>query len=719
MMDQRRVTPSGTSHRPPKPLRILACVLCQQRKVKCDRKFPCNHCLKAKVQCVPAQQMPRRRKRPTEQELTQRLRQYEELLRKNNIAINNADGMDTEDLTAESWVEPESSTSQKHLDSVANVDAQSEDQSTGEIKNFWDAMHQRAPNSLDVTGKANVDNNFGQATFDDLSEPVIVKVWGRVYESDHNHLFGDTKITVALSTLHPSHIHIFKLWQIYSENVNPLIKVTHGPTLQARILDAAADPTGISNELEALMFSIYCAALITLAEGECRDTFGEAKAKLLGRYQDACRQALINCGFLRSRDRDCLTAYFLYLISLRPDTNPHTLFPMFAIAFRIASRMNICNEAANTKHGIFEAEMRRRLWWAMVVYDSRISEMTDYKTTQLIPLWDCKIPLNVNDFDLRPEMTATPADQDALTEALFAVVRGAIGNFIRHNAWHLDFINPMLRHIAKATQHRFDPNDDNMNGLEHIIENQYLRHCNPENPLHYITIWWARNYLAKYRFFLHCSQHSKSPDSQPTEQRDKIMSYALRMLECDTALNTSPLTRGYSWLIQFHFPFPAYVRVVQDLRSRPAGPQADKAWEIMNANYAVRFIDMEASTNLLFKMFASTVLQAWAARHAALFGQDHAEGTRMIIDIKRKLGQLSSLNANADGTIAPAYAGVAMLPRSDAQQLALSSQSLSGQERVNYFDPSLAELNSDLLEMEWGNVDWSAMSGMGSLEWPN
>jgi len=50
--------------------------------------------------------------------------------------------------------------------------------------------------------------------------------------------------------------------------------------------------------------------------------------------------------------------------------------------------MNISNEAANAKHGVFEAEMRRRLWWAMVVYDSRISEITDYKTTQLIPTWE-------------------------------------------------------------------------------------------------------------------------------------------------------------------------------------------------------------------------------------------------------------------------------------------------------------------------------------------
>lgn len=266
--------------------------------------------------------MPRRRKRPTEQELTERLRQYEELLRKNNIAIDSTDDMDTEDPGVGGEAGPESSPNQGYLDSVVNVEVKSEEQTMGEIKSFWDAMHQRVPDSHDVTGKAHVENNFGHPTFDDLSEPVIVKVWGRAYESDHNHLFGGTKIDVPLSTLHPSHVQIFRLWQVYSDNINPLVKVSHAPTLQASILDAAVDPKGISHELEALMFGIYCAALITLSEDECRATLGESKAKLLSKYQDACRQALLNCGFLRSRERNCLTAYFLYLVR-RPTTSPY------------------------------------------------------------------------------------------------------------------------------------------------------------------------------------------------------------------------------------------------------------------------------------------------------------------------------------------------------------------------------------------------------------
>lgn len=69
-----------------KPRRLLACVLCQQRKVKCDHNYPCATCVKARVPCVQATQVPRRRRRQfPEKELLVRLRQYEHLLTQHNI----------------------------------------------------------------------------------------------------------------------------------------------------------------------------------------------------------------------------------------------------------------------------------------------------------------------------------------------------------------------------------------------------------------------------------------------------------------------------------------------------------------------------------------------------------------------------------------------------------------------------------------------------------
>jgi hypothetical protein len=152
---------------------------------------------------------------------------------------------------------------------------------------------------------------------DDMREAVIKKAWDHMYESETTDplLFVSPKANVDITTSHPEQVQIFRLWQIYLENVDPLLKVTHAPTLQARIVGAASDVTNINPSLEALMFSIYSVSILSLTEDECHAFFRAPREGLLKRYQFGCRLALLNCGVLRSSDRDCLTALYLYLVS--------------------------------------------------------------------------------------------------------------------------------------------------------------------------------------------------------------------------------------------------------------------------------------------------------------------------------------------------------------------------------------------------------------------
>lgn len=128
--------------------------------------------------------------------------------------------------------------------------------------------------------------------------------------------FGSGSMDFDLSTLHPDPVQILRLWQIYLDNVDPLLKITHAPSLQARIIDVAGDLKNSSPALEALLFSIYSIALLSTSESSCLDIFKSPKAELLVGFQFGCQQALIKCGFLQSSDLDCLTALVLYLVKI-------------------------------------------------------------------------------------------------------------------------------------------------------------------------------------------------------------------------------------------------------------------------------------------------------------------------------------------------------------------------------------------------------------------
>lgn len=73
--------------------RGTSCVLCQQRKVRCDKQKPCSNCVKAGAECrvVPPQPPRRRKKRLQERDLLERLKKYEDLLREHNIKFDALD----------------------------------------------------------------------------------------------------------------------------------------------------------------------------------------------------------------------------------------------------------------------------------------------------------------------------------------------------------------------------------------------------------------------------------------------------------------------------------------------------------------------------------------------------------------------------------------------------------------------------------------------------
>src|ERR1700761_3884876 len=183
---------------------------------------------------------------------------------------------------------------------------------------------------------------------------------------------------------------------------------------------------------------------------------------------------------------------------------------MVSLAIRCAQLLGMHQESAYTNCTPLEAEMRRRVWWSLVNFDHRLSELSDYKTTTLAPTWDCKLPLNVNDFELRPDMKSPPTVYEKPTEALFAVVRSELADFIRHCAFHLSFVNPSLNFLAQpkniGRSQALEGGD--LSALEKMIEDKYFAYCDMDDRLHYMTVWTTRGTLARNRLLEHYSKHS-------------------------------------------------------------------------------------------------------------------------------------------------------------------------------------------------------------------
>lgn len=383
---------------------------------------------------------------------------------------------------------------------------------------------------------------------------------------------------------------------------------------------------------------------------------------------------------------------------------------MLGVAIRIGQHMGIHDESSNTKCTVFEAEMRRRLWWSLILFDNRIGEVSRNKMTMLAPTWDCRPPLNVSDFDLRPEMKSSPTSDQRPTETLFAVVRSEIGDFIRQSAFHLGFTNPYLKAIINDSQH------DELATIEKRLEDKYLRFCAHENPLHFMTVWTTRSLIAKNHLLEHRWSELRSSTTQTETHRDAVISYALCMLDCDTKLMTSPLTTKYLWFVQDYFPFPAYLNLVQELRQRPEGKHTGRIWEAMSDNFDARSVYLEQNNEAFQSILSRNVLQAWEAREATAKQSENPLQLPRIIPIIRCKMALRKENVESNATevqgnmdnsamTVPMDIGISNLP------LDMEGQHNPGLGLPTFpYFPGQTMMDIDMNQSDWTALDWNMIN---------
>lgn len=124
----------------------------------------------------------------------------------------------------------------------------------------------------------------------------------------------DTPASTSAEDLWPQAGHIFRLWQIYLDRVNPLTKIIHVPTLQRSVVDAASGPSRIPDHTEALLFSIWLMAAVAMTPEECQDLLGCSRDTALHRFSNGVRMTLTRLNFLSSHNFTVLQALVIYLV---------------------------------------------------------------------------------------------------------------------------------------------------------------------------------------------------------------------------------------------------------------------------------------------------------------------------------------------------------------------------------------------------------------------
>lgn len=302
--DARRSSASAPTAAPT-GLNARSCVTCRRRKVKCDKKVPCSNCTKAQTQCVfpapgRAPRRPRAGGKPIsdrEAELLKRLRRLEGVVEElsGQVDIENAKASPLSDHSSP-HNNVESSGESTGKASKFRTNCMNEEQGT---KKEWVArsfnMGLAPPKTaftmeegigrlvLDSGKSQYVSNPFWaelsqeiaelRAMFDDDEEDTDgdspIPPPSSITQPDHqSFVMGYSSADVDMKSLHPLPSQIPFYWTTFLENVMPLVKLLHVPTMGKIIKEVQHSLDNISKSTEALMFSIYFATITSMSNEE-------------------------------------------------------------------------------------------------------------------------------------------------------------------------------------------------------------------------------------------------------------------------------------------------------------------------------------------------------------------------------------------------------------------------------------------------------------------
>ena len=424
---------------------------------------------------------------------------------------------------------------------------------------------------------------------------------------------------------HPSPEIIRELWQIFIENVDPLTKVVHVPTLRPAIQKAASNIETIPRSFEALIFAIYSAAVMSLKDDECRQRFCEPRKTLLSRYISATKGALSRAKFMGTTSLAVLQALVLHLLSVRDIYEPRAIWSLTGVAVRIAQGMGLERDGVSLGLPPFESEMRRRLWWFLKTHEFRTAELCGLaKFRDLDTSADStKFPTNVNDDQLYPSMPLRLADSNTLTDIAFVALRYELTNFA---AGRVARFRQQGKNSSQFNLHASGSDkleiDDAFKEFEALVETKYIRYCDPSQPLHLLTMLLARYAMNVIRFLTHHPRRWASIEQTPLSERQWVWEVSIKLLEQHNMVQSNPQLKQFAWHAAYTQQWHALIHVLDTLRANPLAPDAEKAWQLIG-NIYMNTPDMVLDTKKpIHVAVANLCLKAYSDREGALQNGD-------------------------------------------------------------------------------------------------
>ncbi|KAK4073254.1 transcriptional regulator family: Fungal Specific TF [Trichoderma aggressivum f. europaeum] len=443
---------------------------------------------------------------------------------------------------------------------------------------FWASMSREIDEMRDILdGSSSEQENDDQDHQDQGSEATPSSRLS--HNSRDFPIFSPSATSQSLQSLYPSSSDLLTIFDVFQENVDPVVHIFHRPTMRKTITEVLplVDGSSLDRMTEVVVFSICYAALTSLSDADCQKLLGEDRRVLLSRYRYATEQSLSRARFLESQNLGILAALILFLLCLRRHDDSRLVSSLLGVVIRNAQAVGLHRDGTKFNLSPYETEWRRRLWWHTCVLDIRAAEDHGCDPSIYDQNYDTRFPLNISDDDLSPEATTAPPERQGITDMTFCLLRFEVAVAIRKLNYHgpVGTQEPPLSTAEKR---------DFVEKIEKRFHERYINCCDITKPFDWVSAAWARLMLSKMWLAVSNPLHPQDITDGATSLNLRHVAFerSVEMLELADSLETGHRAARWRWLFMTHVQWHAVVFVLAYLCVHPKDELSPRAWLVMD-----------------------------------------------------------------------------------------------------------------------------------------
>ena len=255
---------------------------------------------------------------------------------------------------------------------------------------------------------------------------------------------------------------------------------------------------------------------------------------------------------------------------------------------------------------VFEAEMRRRLWWQIIVLD--IMHVEDRGTHPLISrqIYDTKLPMNINDEDLCPTKEHFKVEGVGTSEMTCSLVGFEAARCMQE----VFALSPRRRDKTPQLHEYEQVVRECCNRLQESTVN-----CDRSVPIEWAAISVSRMCMLRLWLLLQYPLNTRRQVIKVRAARENILGSAVSLVEISQMLEQSPQGLIWAWMGKNWVVWYPIAVVLAELCHQTRGPLVERAWCMVELVYeSLSKIVADSRKGALWRPISKLLEKARSAR---------------------------------------------------------------------------------------------------------